>query len=291
MQAVARPFNLAERCGAWPAGWAEAYVVMIPKAAGGTRPEDQRPITVLPLLWRLWGKGVARDWAGTLQGSFLGEAAMGFRAQAGTLHVAQLLTDLIAIQRLRGEELWLVSVDLWKCYDMIRWWAILGVMRYAGAPDQLVRVFGDFYRKLRRRFRFGQVEGADWQAENGLPQGCSAAPDLLNMLMESFHRWAGAQGVGVVVGSRRVASVGFADDLTLVARSHEEAVFLIRGYRRWCALLDLEITKVHAWCNLGPGQVLEVDGLAILTEPFSKVVGWGLGRTRACWCGSTSPRG
>jgi len=32
---------------------------------------------------------------GVLQGAFLGEAAMGFRAQTGTLHVAQLLTDLI----------------------------------------------------------------------------------------------------------------------------------------------------------------------------------------------------
>ena len=120
---------------------------------------------------------------------------MGFRAQAGTLHVSQLLTDLIALQRRRGEELWLVSVDLWKCYDMIRCWAIFGVMLYSGVPQRVVDVFQDFYRKLRRRFRYGQVDGAEWLAENGLPQGCSAAPDLLNMLMESFHRWAGSQGV------------------------------------------------------------------------------------------------
>ena len=142
--AVARLFNLAERLGTWPADWAEAYVVMIPKAAGGTRPEDQRPITVLPFLWRLWGKGVARDWADVLQGCLLGESAMGFRAQAGTLHAAQLLTDLIALQRRRGEELWLVSVDLWKCYDMIRWWAIFGSMACSGAPQPLVAFFRDF---------------------------------------------------------------------------------------------------------------------------------------------------
>jgi len=100
---------MAEEEGCWPDAWAEAYVVMIPKSAGGTRPQDQRPITVLPLLWRLWGKGVARDWVGVLQGAFLGEAAMGFRAQTGTLHVAQLLTDLIALQRRRGHELWLIG--------------------------------------------------------------------------------------------------------------------------------------------------------------------------------------
>ena len=173
--------------------------------------------------------------------------------------------------------MWLVSVDLWKCYDMIRWWAIFGAMLWSGVPGNVVAVFRDFYRKLRRHFRYGQVDGEEWQAENGLPQGCSAAPDLLNMLMESFHRWAGAQGVGVVVGERRVASVGFADDLTLVARSRDEVVFLVRGYRRWCALLDLEVTKVHAWCNLGVGEVVEVGGLTLKTEAYLKVVGVVLG--------------
>ena len=130
--AIARLFNMAEEEGCWPDAWAEAYVVMIPKSAGGTRPQDQRPITVLPLLWRLWGKGVARDWVGVLQGAFLGEAAMGFRAQTGTLHVAQLLTDLIALQRRRGHELWLIGVDFFKCYEMIRWWAIFGTNSVSG---------------------------------------------------------------------------------------------------------------------------------------------------------------
>jgi len=237
-------------------------------------------------VWRLWGKGVARAWRAVVQGSFLGDAAMGFRAQTGTLHVAQLWTDLIALQRRRGEELWLVSVDLWKCYDMIRWWAIFGVMLYSGAPGAVVAVFRDFYRKLRRRFRYGQVDGMEWEAANGLPHGCSAAPDLLNMLMESFHRWAGAQEVGVVVGNRRVASVGFADDVTLVARTREEAVFLVQGYKRWCHLLELVVTKVHACCNVGVGEALEVGGETIRTEAHLKVVGVVLGEGK-----STSGRG
>ena len=61
MGAVARLFNLVEEEGIWPRACASAYVVMIPKASGGSRPQDQRPITILPVLWRVWSKGVVSE--------------------------------------------------------------------------------------------------------------------------------------------------------------------------------------------------------------------------------------
>jgi hypothetical protein len=90
---------------------------MIPKATGGTRPRDQRPITVLDVLYRIWAKGVVLAWRGVLQRDYLGQAAMGFRAGSGTLHVAQLLSDLIRLQQKRRSALWLASFDVEKCYD------------------------------------------------------------------------------------------------------------------------------------------------------------------------------
>ena len=44
---LARLFDLVEAAGRWPTMALQAYVAMIPKAAGGSRPQDQRPITVL----------------------------------------------------------------------------------------------------------------------------------------------------------------------------------------------------------------------------------------------------
>ena len=57
MSAVARLLSMVELEGRWPAEWLDAYVAMIPKASGGSRPGDQRPITVLEVLYRLWSKG------------------------------------------------------------------------------------------------------------------------------------------------------------------------------------------------------------------------------------------
>ena len=85
---VAALLNLVEGSGEWPREVLSAYVTMIPKASGGTRPQDQRPITVLDVLYRIWAKGVVLTWAPVLQNEYLGQAAMGFRAQTGTLHLS-----------------------------------------------------------------------------------------------------------------------------------------------------------------------------------------------------------
>ena len=125
LAALAQMFQLVEEEGRWPTAWVRAYVTMIPKAAGGSRPEDQRPITVLDLPYRVWAKGIVLHWTPTLQKAYLGDAAMGFRAQSGTTHVVQLLQDLMALQRRRRKELWLASFDIKKCYDMLPWWRSL----------------------------------------------------------------------------------------------------------------------------------------------------------------------
>ena len=128
-----------------PASYSSSsYVALIPKASGGSRPLDQRPIAVLYVLYRLWAKGITLSWAPTLHGSFLGPSVLGFRAQAGTRHVAQLLSDLVVLQQGRKRPLFLVSFDLEKCFASLPWWAVFGALDHAG-PPQIVRCFRTFY--------------------------------------------------------------------------------------------------------------------------------------------------
>ena len=47
--------NLVEDTGSWPQGLLDAYIVMIPKVDGDSTPLGQRPLSVLPVVYRLWG--------------------------------------------------------------------------------------------------------------------------------------------------------------------------------------------------------------------------------------------
>ena len=250
---------------------------MISKASGGSRPQDQRPITVLEVVYRLWAKGVVQEWGPVLSSHLLGQAAFGFRSQAGPIHAAQLLTDLAQLRRAERAELWLASFDVAKCYDSLPWWAVFRTLLAVGVRRPVVECFRAFYQHVRRRFRYGSMEGQVWFAANGLAQGCPASPDLLNILLEAFHRWAIAQGYGVAVAGLCVPSVSFADDVSLIEGSKAGIEALIQAYLDWCSLLGLKVTKVQVWSSLGPGQSVTIGQDEILTSPSFRFVGVEVG--------------
>jgi len=80
--AVARLLSLVEQQRRWPPEWLHAYVAMVPKSSGGVRPQDQRPITALELVYRVWAKGTIVSWSPTLEQFVLSDAAFGFGSLA-----------------------------------------------------------------------------------------------------------------------------------------------------------------------------------------------------------------
>ena len=57
--------ELVESTGIWPQGLLDAYIAMIPKADGDSTPLGQRPLSVLPVVYRLWASlrlGHLREW-------------------------------------------------------------------------------------------------------------------------------------------------------------------------------------------------------------------------------------
>ena len=57
--------NLVETSGIWPQGLLDAYIAMIPKADGDSTTLGQRPLSVLPVVYRLWDSlrlGHLREW-------------------------------------------------------------------------------------------------------------------------------------------------------------------------------------------------------------------------------------
>ena len=50
----ARIFSKVEDLGVWPEGLLNAYIAMIPKTDGDAIPLGQRPLSVLPIVYRIW---------------------------------------------------------------------------------------------------------------------------------------------------------------------------------------------------------------------------------------------
>ena len=57
--------ELVESTGSWPQGLLDAYIAMIPKVDGDSTLLGQRPLSVLPVVYRLWASlrlGHLREW-------------------------------------------------------------------------------------------------------------------------------------------------------------------------------------------------------------------------------------
>ena len=62
---LARILTKVEDLGMWPDGLLDAYITMIPKSDGDATPLGQRPLTVLPVVYRIWAStrmGQLDDW-------------------------------------------------------------------------------------------------------------------------------------------------------------------------------------------------------------------------------------
>ena len=57
---LARILSCVEDSGIWPDGLLDAYIAMIPKTDGDATLLDQRPLSVLPIVYRIWAS--ARMW-------------------------------------------------------------------------------------------------------------------------------------------------------------------------------------------------------------------------------------
>ena len=51
---LARILTKVEDTGVWPDGLLDAYIAMIPKTDGDATPLGQRPLSVLPVVYRVW---------------------------------------------------------------------------------------------------------------------------------------------------------------------------------------------------------------------------------------------
>ena len=63
---LARVLTKVEDLGVWSDGLLDAYIAMIPKTDGDAPPFGQRPLSVLPIVYRI----LASAWMGQLEGWF-----------------------------------------------------------------------------------------------------------------------------------------------------------------------------------------------------------------------------
>ena len=202
LRGLAACFRLVEQLGRWPAALATADVVLLPKPGGDPdNPLQRRPITLLPIPYRLWARlrlPAVEGWR-ALWDPAVEDAPKGADGQAWDL-AWDLACAAPAHQEVAG-----MAVDMAKCYDTVRLPLLRRVLTAAGWPAAILGPLLAAY-SFRRRLRIGDAVGDFHRPCSGIPAGCPLAVAALSVLT---WPWQVA-----VTGAGATAARRYVDDLT-----------------------------------------------------------------------------
>lgn len=113
-----------------------------------------------------------------------------------------------------------------------------------GEVDEQLRTRIDIYRETTGAVRIsGEIIGK-FRTKRGVRQGCPLSPPLFNVAFSDLEKeLAMVQEGSVVIGRRKIRSVKYADDVSLMATSATGLRDLMKKFRGYIRRKGLELRK------------------------------------------------
>ena len=170
---LARILTKVEDLGVWPDGLLDAYIAMIPKTDGDATPLGQRPLSVLPVVYRIWA--AAR--MGQLEGWFKSWVPDSvFSAGGGRGSVEAWFTSSLDIEEVLSgaidSHVHLFVADVVKSFDTVDRGILDRVLSSLGLPGWFRHAYFEYHTHVRLRFKLASGLGQSWTRDGGIPQGC-----------------------------------------------------------------------------------------------------------------------
>ena len=230
---LARILSTVEDAGVWPDGLLDAYIAMIPKTDGDATPLGQRPLSVLPVVYRIWAS-TRVDQLGDWFKSWVPESV--FSAGGGRGSVEAWYTSSLEIEEVLAgaadSHVHLFVADVVKSFDTVDRSILDRVLSSLGLPGWFRHAYFEYHAHVRLRFKLASGLGEPWTRDGGIPQGCPLSMMFIVALNLPWCRYLAAQ-VGVQPQL-------YADNLKCLSRSPELLLHAARFTTKYVRLVGQE---------------------------------------------------
>ena len=165
---LARILRLVEETGVGPDGLLDAYVAMIPKSGGDATPLVQRPLCVLPVVYRIWASArmmQLEPWFKSWVPSTV------YSAGGGRSSVDAWFSSALDIEEcLSGgvdSDVHLFVADVVKFFDTVDRGVLDRVLSSLGLPAWFRHVYFQYHGGVRLRFKLAVGLGESWTWDGG----------------------------------------------------------------------------------------------------------------------------
>ena len=212
LRLFAEVFNEVERSGEWPEQLMHAMICLIPKPGSSGEPLSQRPISITPVLYRVWAAirvKPALKWLEIIAPEDLHGCRPGHGAEDLIWHLAARIEEA----HLTGRPLHGVALDFKKCFDTVPIDLTFRLAAELGFDARVLRTLRAAYRTMQRHFRASGTIGEGFLPTNGIMQGCPISVVLINVLVGVWMR--------MVEHRQDTRALSFVDDVYATAPSPE----------------------------------------------------------------------
>lgn len=224
--------NILLAAGMLPRALSVARITLIPKVETPDCPGDFRPIAITPIFTRALHKILAFRIRDTVKFS---STQFAFLKRDGCLEASYLLQALLRQAHDENTPTALLLLDLSKAFDTVDHNAILRAATKAGIPPPLLHYLSHQYSTAT--VKLGEVT---IPVNRGVRQGDPLSPLLFILVMEEVVAWA-KRDLGVLLGSVKIDSLAYADDLVLAASNHWDLQRKLEGLQKGLQKVGLSL--------------------------------------------------
>jgi len=143
-------------------------------------------------------------------------------------------------------------------------WAILACI---GVPGKIIRLFKKLYGDSQSCLRINGKLSEWFNINSGVRQGCIAAPDLFNCVVDHLVLRVYAQTPAVSFGNLHLSDLEYADDTILLSNDIEKLTAALSVYDRESRKVGLKVSgEKTKLMHVGEGPdpaSLNIDGNAV----------------------------
>ena len=225
-------FRKLVREGSFPQCWRKGHITPIPKGGPSSRVEDYRPITITPVLSKVFEKLVSfRLGRFAEQAGILPPGQFAYRKSLGCCDALLSLVSPLQKALDRGEEARLVQIDFSAAFDRVNHELLLYLLQDLGVCGVLLSIIREFLTNRTQRVAVDGKLSASVDVVSGVPQGSVLGP-LLFILY--------TRGLFPLVENNLIS---YADDCSLFAvipNPGERSVV--------CDSINRDLERIHSWC-------------------------------------------
>lgn len=258
-------FNCIFRGKGFPQRWRKGIISPIHKKGEKDKVDNYRGITLLDTAYKIYAmvleKRLMRD---VEEKQILHDSQAGFRKERGTIDNIYTLNYAVQqeISRKQGK-LYAMFADLKAAFDKVNREKLIEKLKSLKVNKTLITKIAEIYEETKNTIKVNNEESREFWTTKGLRQGCPLSPLLFSIYMSDLETvLSNEQTGGVVIGQKKIWSLSYADDIVIVAKTHNEMKALIRRFGKYLSKIDMILntkkTKIIKFSK-GRGRAAKED--------------------------------